>query len=622
MRSKTSFFNPTVFWNDHRRYWPLTAGYTLLWLLLLPLRLLSEYGYERVLPSAQNVRREMLTTAVQGGVVSALIMGVLFAMAMFAYLTSPRATNGLHALPARRETLYLTHYLAGLSCQLAPQLLVVALASAVLGSHGAFDARVMGLALLALALPTLFFYSFGVLCMIFTGQILAAPVFYGVLNVVAVGVEVLVRAFAGNFLYGWAETQTPALLALSPVVQMFYALRVAVRGGTLLVEGLGWLWIYAAAGLALAALGLLAYRGRHSEAAGNTVAIGWAKPVFKYGVAFCAALALGQLVYFLFFGRYRANGAYSLVGSLACMALAGLLGYFIAEMLLQKSFRVLRSGWRGALAVMASLVALGCAMTFDLTGYEHYIPHADDVARVSIDLSIYSGSAHCSVTLDDPDAILLADAAHRAVINDKQRQQANGDYVPDDDGIVGGYFVVTYQLKNGGVVRRRYNPLTLYENELGDPSSPAAALTALYNDPSVMLYRALGRWGYSAENDPRTLPDLRFTGGYYSRTLWSGTEYRGEQQRDLSPAEAQTIFDAAVRDAEAGRVVGSLFGVSDGSSLTVALYANYLGTARSADPVPAEDESGRVQIGFDLLIEPSMTETLAAMREMGLTIDS
>ena len=46
MRSRTSFFNPTVFWNDQKRAWPLTAGYALLWLLVLRM-ILSFYETDR-----------------------------------------------------------------------------------------------------------------------------------------------------------------------------------------------------------------------------------------------------------------------------------------------------------------------------------------------------------------------------------------------------------------------------------------------------------------------------------------------------------------------------------------------------------------------------------------------
>ena len=37
MPSKTSFFNRTVFLHDLKRWWPLTAGYALIWLLAMPL---------------------------------------------------------------------------------------------------------------------------------------------------------------------------------------------------------------------------------------------------------------------------------------------------------------------------------------------------------------------------------------------------------------------------------------------------------------------------------------------------------------------------------------------------------------------------------------------------------
>ena len=93
----------------------------------------------------------------------------------------------------------------------------------------------------------------------------------------------------------------------------------------------------------------------------------------------------------------------------------------------------------------------------------------------------------------------------------------------------------------------------------------------------------------------------------------------GEQRRDLSPAEARTIFDAVARDAEAGRIVGSLFETGDGEPVTIALYANYLDKVR--DRTGVTDEDGRVQVGFDLALAPSMTETLAALREMGLEIE-
>ena len=624
MRSKTSFFNPTVFWSDCRRCWPLTALYALVWLMLLPLNCLTEFAH-----AGPDYAPDMLYTCLAGtsagGYISALLVGIAFAMAMFAYLCDTRATNGLHALPERRETLYVTHYLAGLCCQLMPQVAAVVLCVAVIGAHGVFDLSAMGLMLLTLILPTLFFYCFGVFCMVFTGQILAAPVFYGILNILVVGVEMLVKTFAGTFLYGWDEPFDAMLISFSPIVRLIESVRVSEGAAAeLVIAGAGWLWLYAAVGLVLAALGLLVYRRRHSEATGSIVAVGWARPIFRYGVSFCAALALGQLLYYLFFGQYRYNGDYSLPGTLACMAAAGLIGYFAAEMLLRKSFRVWKTGWKGAAVVAAALVALGFALSLDLTGYEGYVPDPDKVESVSVEFNVYTTPGGCYVTRSDPGVIRLATAAHRAIIGDKARQQSLGRSHYDgpadwrEGENAGCYYSVAYRMKNGTVVRRSYRDVTICADELGDPASPAAALTALYNDPNVALQRTLNRWGYG--EDPGALADLRFTGGFYSAAKWSGESYLGEDVYDLTPAQAKQIYDAVLRDAAAGRLAGSLF-KEEARMRGIELYATYL-DARTYDgaAVPDVDPDGRAQVTFGPVVTPQMAETLAALRAMGIDV--
>jgi len=638
MQSKTSFFNRTVFLHDLKRWWPLTALYTLVWLLILPLSRLTELNHDAYL-SAWNAQYETLEIAALGGYWSAFLTGILFAMAAFSYLTNPRATYGLHALPERRETLYVTHYLAGLCSQLAPLLLTVALTMAVLASRGAMTGRVLGLTLLALLLPPLFFYSFGVFCMIFTGQILAAPVFYGVLNVLVVGVELLIRTFAGNFLYGWAENIEPVLTPLSPIVKLVEnGVRATqnhyefLENGVTLVEGtqelqllgLDWLLIYAAVGLVFAVLGLLVYRARHSEATGSTVAVDWARPIFKYGVTFCAALALGQLLYFLFFGQFRSNGSYSLPGTLGCMALSGLLGYFAAEMLLKKSFRVLKSGWRGAVAVVAALVVMGCVMSLDLTGYESYVPDMDDVQNVTVQMNVYSNFNHFFLDIQDPETIRLIIEAHRAVVSDKERQLSLNDgsqpWDHTEDGAVGGYFAVNYTLDDGRVVRRHYPNVTVFASEVGDPASVAGALTALNSSETVMLARALGRDYFSADNDPRALPDLRFTGG--DAYVYDNDAYR-EQSRTLTAHEAELLYDAVLRDVAAGHVSGSLFESESILNGNVTLYATYDAPDRVVDRAvtyPSDVPPGRDMTSYDLGVTERMTETVATLRAMDIDV--
>lgn len=57
----------------------------------------------------------------------ALIFGLLSAMAVFSYLYNSRSVGLMHTLPLKREGLFLTNYLSGLSCFLLPNLAVFVL---------------------------------------------------------------------------------------------------------------------------------------------------------------------------------------------------------------------------------------------------------------------------------------------------------------------------------------------------------------------------------------------------------------------------------------------------------------------------------------------------------------
>lgn len=174
---------------------------------------------------AKEISHDVLGIGAYGGLAMAAIFGIFFAMAMFSYLTAPRATQGFHSMPVRRETLYATNYLAGLVCMVSSIVLAFALAVIAAAGFGVHDLAAFGTACLAAVLAVVFFYSFAVLCMMFTGQILAAPVFYGILNFVAVGMEYLVRNFAGTFLYGYSGYMAPETFTfLSPIWRLEQAL--------------------------------------------------------------------------------------------------------------------------------------------------------------------------------------------------------------------------------------------------------------------------------------------------------------------------------------------------------------------------------------------------------------
>lgn len=619
MRSVTSYFNRELLRGALQRTWPLWAAYTLIWLFLLPVTLFIRLSDRHIVYSRPTLSYELLNTGLPTGVMMAAVFGIFFAMAMFAYLTNPRATNGMHAMPIRREGLFLTHYLAGLFCQVVTLLVSFALAALVTAAFGVFDGYAVGMGLLLCVLLVLFFYSFGVLCMVCVGQILAGAVFYGILNFLFVGMEALLRSFAGNFLYGYdGRSSAFSTAPLSPPVEIASSLSVSyVYDGIdpigVRVFHLGTFAAYAAAGLVLAALALLLYRKRRSEMTGNTVAIGWLRPVFKYGVALCSAFSLGQLLsYFVFELTDSTYTAGALIGTIACMIFAGLIGYYAAEMLLKKSFRVFKTSWKGALATSAILILIGLSFPLDLTGYQTRVPEQSDIVSATVDL--YGGNVSGSFNLSGQESIALLRDAHCAVITDKARQtEYNRRYVPFDGDTC--MLRITYELADGTELFRSYD-LSTDEALLSDPSSPESALTKLANCTEITRARVLGGWV------PDHLEELRITGGYLNCSYYSDGKYSHSQEAELNAAQANSAFTALMQDCDAGSIESAdLFAAEeDDCEYYLSLELWYFDPSDSEARASATKHTGEELYNgsFYLRVTPDMVSTLRALRGLNL----
>lgn len=554
MRSATSFFDKTLFRSQLKHTWPLWLGYTALWLFLVPVALFSELSAYQGSYSAADASSLLLNAGVRGGVFISFVFGLFFAMLSFSHLTQSRATNGFHALPMRRETIFLTAYLTGLFCQVSSILVTFLLGAAVSAPLHLSFWSVTGAAMGSAMLEAVFFYSFAVLCMMMTGQILAAPVFYFVGNILVPGMEYLLRNFAGNFLYGYSGHTDVTLDFLSPPLYMYLRVDIAsietcendsyyVTAYALEHRSFMILAAYALAGLVIALIALLLYRTRKSEMTGSTVAFPWATPIFKYGVAFCTAVALGQFLYYFLFGRYRSSGSDSLPGTILCMAAAGLVGYFAAEMLIKKSFRVFRAGAKGAAIVSLALVLLGVAMNFDLTGYEKRVPDESE-----IESAFYTFSGMTNVTTDDADTIRRLTAAHRAIVKNRNEQARIADAWDADtlsqsdyDDIEPFSLRLTYYLKDGSQLSRSYS-LYLRRSDLTVPSSVTARVNALYMCRESVLCRVLG-YGYGYEHlgdTPRFLDSYCY---YYD-------ENSNTKDYALTAAQAGQVYAALMQDVQ------------------------------------------------------------------------
>lgn len=618
MQSKTSFFNGTLFRKNLTRFWPLWGLASFL-AALFPLALLVKVlrdGTYLALPgdpAAPELTRIYYSVVGDAGPVLFLIYGALCAVAVWSCLYSPRSVGLLHALPIRREGLFLTNFLSGLAMVLLPCAAAGVLSVLTSLAAGAFDPVGLGVTVLAVLGEAFFFFASATFVCFITGNAFAMAPVYFLLHFLAVILDWLVSAFARGFIFGFDDYSTGAVEWLSPAVYLQNELgfvshfeeveRVTAYGeryiDSVLVsvepENFHLIALYALAGLALTALALLLYRRRRSESAGDVVAVGALKPVFRYGLAALAALLGGQFLYSLFWGSFQSGRYFDVLPLAVCMALAGIIGYYAASMLLAKSLRVFRGSWRGILAVALGCAAVCCGMKFDLLGVADRVPAALEVKE------LYVNAADNSYTLTpEADGALLEQvrAVHQAVIADEayilsmDEARTYPSVEAKETGVDWESITLTYYLKDGGRVSRWYRvPVT--RDRLAQAGTYDNLLDRFVNSDAVKARR------------------LHLDDSFW--TVTGGSLYVNVQNEsyDLGSREAEAVLAAIGRDLANGDWgTYDWFRTSNGGDYAMDLSLEFDGP----------DGEGRDYISISLT--PAMGETVAALRQLGLVTDA
>ena len=573
MTSKTSCFNSGLMRRSLLKGAPLWGLWLLFWLLLLPVYLLTRQDL-----GSFELTRYLYNCLAVAGTFGVFFYGLAVAWLQFAWLYRTRSAYHYASLPIRRETQFVSRFLAGLLFHLVPALAVTLLTMAAGAAKGE---NVVVPALIFLACSTLmflFYYGLAVFCAHLTGHVAAMPVLYLIANFLAPVLEYVLLLVADALIFGLSANQHLWPLWLSP---LYYCLNRNVfsmewlnRGGvTIGYVFTGWkpVLLFGAAGLVLAILAFLLFRRRRMESAGDVIAVGWLKPVFRYSVTLCCGLTLGMIIATLILNSSQIHFATLLL----CILFAAIVGFLAAEMLLEKTIRVfckknfLRLG--GALAAM-TLLLLACR--YDVFGYSQYVPEADEVVSVSLD----GGHAVADSTI-----IENTIALHQEIV-------ANRHEVENYQGSPFSYRI-TYYLKDGGRVERYYRlPIGDYSDP--DPSSLGYRMEVLENDPTVLLEN------YFFTSDQIRLDSVSVE--YYSR------EFNTYDQISLTAAQEETLVAAMRKDVSLGTLGKTGFLAEDWVAGNVSVYLQYV------------CQDGTWDRGETLYVTPEATHTLEALRELGL----
>lgn len=490
MRSKTTSFNKGIYFFNLRRFWLIAFAFA----FLLTVSILDFLNYasestwgEYAIYTPDEVAREIFAHTDILATVLFPLFSLISALALFSYIHNQRSTAMIHALPVTRGSLFITHYLSGLTLVLLPLLISGAI---LIAGELLMGITHIGYSLLWILVSAVFlflFYSFAVFTGMFTGHMAAHALFFLIFNFLAVFLQNVIELVLSSMLFGYTSPSSSPVQAFSPIVY-FYDLFPDFSNGT---GDYAAVVCYLAAGLVFAWGAYAIYRKRHMESAGDVISLKIMKPVFKYSVAFCSSALLGSIIVsFMNFGR----GFWVFVIS---YLIGGFIGYFAAEMLLKKTFRVFMAKQvKGFLVFSLVIVLLLCGIRFDLFGYETYIPdprdveimfvdnYADELAEIALVPENYNPDRHWYMFVDvdkrenapdkldenmirnlrqrpgiieKPETVEKAVALHRTIIqNASALDFGNPENRFADEDARYFNFCFAYRLKSGRIVERAY----------------------------------------------------------------------------------------------------------------------------------------------------------------------
>ena len=488
MKSKISCFNKTIFKKNLTLYWPLWVGFLLMQLAMVPLNLFQYMRAYANNPIARqySALRNVFEMAAEPIVL--FIFCVLAVMCVFSYLYTTKNTNGIHGLPVTRLELFVTNALSAFTFLAAAEVISFVAGVFVGLGCGVTNIEVLLYMLLFQLGITFFGVAFATAVAMLTGHIMAMPIYCFVANYLYMVVREVLENVIVNVTYGlndlWGADIT---YVLSPLYYLSRTVSVTTRYNdalervdTITVSGGGVVAGYAVFGVVLFVLAYLLYRKRQLENAGDVIAVKFMKPVFRIGLGICGGTTLGVgLSEFFYFDTPRYSDARFYI--MLCFVIVCIfIGYFMAEMLMQKNFRIFKKHIViEAVASVAVMTVFLIALNNDAFGLERKLPKQDEIVEAWADLDYpvkYEG---------EEIADLLA--THAQIIAEKDEVI---DSIAKNE--VNCYGVtLKYVLADGKVFVRHYSVPIDQENPT-NPDMPSGQIIAKEMEPERYKQYLLG----------------------------------------------------------------------------------------------------------------------------------
>ncbi len=425
---------------DLKRLWGLSALYFMFVFFTGPLQMMLRMGNENI-SIKYTVERFLTLRGLESQAVYSIGFAIILAMLIYRYLHTINSTTAIHGFPIKRKELFHSHNLAGALLILIPVIanmlfLIGLMVSSNDGSiiyQEVFTMQGIMIWTGKTILINIVIYLIATLTAMITGTTIIQGALSFIFIFLPIGLGSLIMVNLDQLVYGFAinnNTIEKFLSKIIPVTAIFAQEEM----------GIGLLLWYLFLGVVLYISALYLYKIRHLERATDPISLDKLKPIFKYGVTFCAMVLGGAYFYSL-----KGTDIWLYIGYI----IGGYIGYSIADMLIQKTIWVFKN-IKGFVIYSLIVIIAFAGIKFDITGFEKRVPEIDNIANAYYGYGVYPYRNGDHEGLKELENIELVQKLHNQMIENKDKFSKNKDNIRSN--MVG----IAYELKNGRTLYREY----------------------------------------------------------------------------------------------------------------------------------------------------------------------
>ena len=486
------------------------------------------YSADQISLLYENLWRDgfMLTGLVVVGI-AALFNGI----SQFWYLYSPRKIDFYHSLPVKRSRMFWNKTLQSFLFFLIPYLAMEFFTICIGAMRGFFSLHLMKMAFVMLAFHLLLYllmYFSVVLVICLTGHFLMGALLLVAVAAYGPTLSILIRLYEGAFYRTCFDGSvsygiTKVLAELTSPVMLAYTFSQKYAEGSCGSLLLFVILLTAVLGI----LGFYTFVHRKSERTGLAFVYKWAGMIVRFLVVVPTGLGVGMIFYLLPTGSSR------IVWWIFGMIFGTLLANGIMGILYYRDYRKFFAHKLQFVISSVCVAVLACVFSFDLTGYDKYIPSYDKIENIALGVSQLGYEAWSNIEIKEDGTVTM-----------KESDNAGGNVVNDNIGISQGIYEVIERItdENEDICKSLSDDVALSTN-LWDASGNTVRIPVRYDLKSgSSVYRS---YMVSKEN-VKDLLEKSYEQGTLKAERYSvlglDNKYLDQVQCDFANGETISLF--------------------------------------------------------------------------------